>query len=112
MSVNPNPFTAPVLAELKDAGWTTDRKYQISAWILELGQQGYQISVAAEEALSSFGGLRLNPVNRVGSNFSNDDPLIFDPILAGSGHYALAEELHEELSGDWYPLGEWLSNSS
>jgi hypothetical protein len=112
MTTERNPFPDPVLAELESAGWTPDRKYAVSSWVDELGSQGYHLTEIAAAALGSYGGLELNPVNTEGPNFSNEEPLILDPILAGSGHYALAEELERELGGSWYPLGEWLSRAS
>jgi len=105
-------LTEPVLAALKSVGWTPGRTWDISAWVEELGSQGYKLSDVAEAALKSYGNLELRPLNTAGPNFHNDDPLSFDPILAGSGHYPLAEELSRELKGSWYPLGEWISNAS
>lgn len=52
------------------------------------------------------------PVNGEGPNFSNGEPLNVDPILAGSGHRVLADELTEHLGGAWFPFAEWLSYSS
>lgn len=105
-------LTEPVIGALKSAGWTPGRNWDISAWVEELGSQGYKISDVAEAALKSYGNLELGPLNTNGPNFSNDDPFLFDPILAGSGHYPLARELGKELGGSWYPLGEWISNAS
>ncbi|MFI5733905.1 SUKH-3 domain-containing protein [Kribbella sp. NPDC051587] len=98
--------------ELVGAGWRQDRSIDISAWVAELDAQGYRVSEVAAQALSSFGGLSVGPAVIEGPNFSNDEPLTVDPVLAGSGHRALAEELERELGGNWYPFGEWLSYSS
>ena len=106
------PFSEEVVAELEAAGWEPGRALDISGWIDELGAQGYHLSDVVAAALRTYGGLELGPVNTVGPNFSNDEPLNIDPILAGSGHYALAEELQRELGATWYPFGEWLSYSS
>ena len=62
--------------------------------------------------LQAFGSLSIPPANLEGPNFSNDEPLTFDPILVGSGHYEAAAELSRELGGNWYPIGEWLGYSS
>ena len=105
-------FSASVLQVLNAAGWTPDRKINISAWVEELGPQGYNLSDVAAQSLRSFGGLELGPINMEGPNFGNDESLNIDPILAGSGHFALAEELSRELGDEWYPFGEWLSSSS
>jgi hypothetical protein len=112
MDVGPRGFPEPVEAALEAAGWAPDRQVDISAWVDELGAQGYRLSDLAAHALRQYGGLEVRPVNTVGPNFDNDEPLHIDPILAGSGHYALAEELAQQLGGDWYPLGEWISSSS
>jgi hypothetical protein len=106
------PLSAPVIAALEAAGWTPDRDFDISAWVEELGSQGYRLNDVVERALRRYGGLEVGPLNVEGLNFSNDEPLNIDPILAGSGHYSLAEELARELGEDWYPFGEWLSSSS
>jgi len=105
-------FTPAVLAALEKAGWSVGRSIDISAWVAELAEQGYRISEVAQQALASYGGLSFGPVVVDGPNFSNDEPLTVDPILAGSGHRALAEELEREVGGNWYPFGEWLSYSS
>ncbi|WP_166664485.1 SUKH-3 domain-containing protein [Actinophytocola oryzae] len=99
-------------AELKAAGWSPERRYDVSQWTAALSDEGYRESAVATAALVSYGGLELNPTNSEGPNFGNYEPLIFDPILAGSGHYALAEELQRELGGSWYPLGEWITSAS
>lgn len=112
MSPQEPTFSAPVVAELEAAGWTPDREFDISPWIDELGAQGYRISNVVARALRNYGGLEVGPINTEGPNFSNDEALNVDPILAGSGHRALAEELERELGGEWYPFGEWLSSSS
>ena len=106
------PFSPQVVEELEAAGWSHDRAFNISAWAEELRPQGYHLTKVVTAALRRYGGLELNPINTDGPNFSNDEPLNVDPILAGSGHYALAEELESELGGTWYPFGEWLSSSS
>lgn len=106
------PFSDPVIAALGAAGWTPDRNFDISAWAEELASQGYRLNTTAAQALREFGGLEVGPVNMEGPNFSNEEPLNVDPILAGSGHYPLVAELARELGGDWYPFGEWLSSSS
>ncbi|MET9261289.1 SUKH-3 domain-containing protein [Amycolatopsis sp. NPDC004079] len=105
-------FSPEVLEELRASGWTPSRDVDISSWVTALAPEGYRVSGVAAEALRSFGGLMLGPINVEGPNFSNDEPLNVDPVLAGFGHFALAEELSRELGDVWYPLGEWLSSSS
>jgi hypothetical protein len=105
-------FSPEVRLALESAGWSSDRDFDIAEWVHELGAQGYRLSAVAERALRRYGGLEVGPINEQGPNFSNDEPLVVDPILAGSGHYALAEELSREIGEEWYPFGEWLSSSS
>jgi hypothetical protein len=105
-------FPEKVARELLRSGWTPDRSIDISEWEEELGAQGYRLSPTAATALRSFGELTFEPVIAQGPNFSNDEPLTVDPVLAGSGHFELAAELAAELGGNWCPFGEWLSFSS
>lgn len=105
-------FSESAVAELLRAGWSPGRTIDISAWVSELDDQGYKLSDVADEALKTYGGLEAGPVEIAGPNFSNDEPIIIDPILAGSGHRSLAIELSSELGGNWYPFGEWLSSAS
>lgn len=112
MAIDFTKFSAGVREELGGAGWTPDRSVPVAEWIAELDGQGYQVSAIAAEVLEVFGGLSLGPVNAIGPNFGNDEPLTIDPISAGSGHRALALELEAAIGGNWYPIGEWLSFSS
>lgn len=105
-------FSDPVFDALRSAGWVQGRSYDITPWVEELEKQGYELFKTGAQALVAYGGLELEPINREGPNFDNDDPLIVDPVLAGSGHRVLADELERELGGMWYPFGEWLSGSS
>ncbi|MFY1694625.1 MULTISPECIES: SUKH-3 domain-containing protein [unclassified Solwaraspora] len=100
------------LSALRGAGWHENRQVDVSEWIELLAAQGYHINEPARSTLQAFGGLSVEPVNEVGPNFENGEPLNFEPIDAGFGHHLLAEELHEALGGNWYPLGEWISSSS
>ncbi|MFI9384813.1 SUKH-3 domain-containing protein [Kutzneria sp. NPDC052558] len=105
-------FSESVRTALESAGWSADRQIDIDGWVSELAAQGYEIDVVVDRALRSFGGILVEPVNVTGPNFSNDEPLNVDPILAGSGHFELARQLTAELGGNWFPFGEWLSYSS
>jgi SUKH-3 immunity protein len=97
---------------LRLAGWHECRRKEISDWVLHLEGDGYTINSHAEAVLAAFGGLVAGPVNTRGPNFSNDEPLRFDPLDAGFGHYVFAEDLERELGGSWYPIAEWLSSCS
>lgn len=105
-------FSAAVRRELVTGGWAPERSVDIAEWVEELGEQGYRLNEAADTILHAFGGLSFGPINIDGPNFSNDEPLVVDPILAGFGHRQLAEELEAALGGNWYPVAEWLSSSS
>lgn len=48
-----------------------------------LESEGYRAHPVAEEILAAVGGLSIEPTNRVGADFSNDEPYKFDPIAAG-----------------------------
>lgn len=108
----PAHFSATVLGALRQAGWRPDRSVDTAHWIDVLEREGYQANEAATAALGSFGGLVIEPVNTEGPNFRNVEPLDVDPILAGSGHRVLADELTGALGGQWFPFAEWLSSSS
>jgi len=88
--------------------WLPDRHLLM---VEVLDREGYRLSEVASRALREYGGLEIPPANENGPNFTNDEPLTVDPTL-GSGFYALAEKLANELGDDWYPFGEWLSYSS
>lgn len=92
--------------------WSAERKVDAGQWVEPLEGEGYRSHPLAEKILEAVGGLSIDPVNRLGPNFSNDEPYNFDPIAAGSGQRDLAEEVERVLGGDYFPIGEWLSYSS
>ncbi|MEU3512222.1 SUKH-3 domain-containing protein [Streptomyces longwoodensis] len=97
---------------LRAAGWYPERRFDITQWVTSLQQEGYVLNPPAEKVLSTLGGLVIEPVNRMGSNFSNDEPFSVDPVSAGAGQHALALEIGEILGGQYFPIGEWLSYST
>jgi len=101
-----------LLRALARSGWSADRRVDAGQWIEPLEGEGYRAHPLAEDILASVGGLSIEPVNRVGPNFSNDEPYSFDPFAAGSGRRDLAEEVERVLGGNYFPIGEWLSYSS
>ncbi|MFD5748641.1 SUKH-3 domain-containing protein [Streptomyces sp. NPDC127033] len=101
-----------LLGALVVSGWSAARKVDVGQWVKRLEGEGYRIHSLAEEILSVAGGLSIEPVNRVGPNFNNDEPYNFDPFAAGSGQRDLAAEVEGVLGGDYFPIGEWLSYSS
>ncbi|WP_412775467.1 SUKH-3 domain-containing protein [Streptomyces mirabilis] len=72
-----------LLQALRDASWHSQRRVDASPWLDSLQQEGYQPNSKAEEILVALGGLVIEPVNKSGPNFSNDEPFNFDPISAG-----------------------------
>ncbi|WP_432164310.1 SUKH-3 domain-containing protein [Streptomyces tendae] len=101
-----------LLGALVASGWSAVRKVDPGQWVVPLESEGYRSHPLAEEILAAVGGLSIEPVNRVGPNFSNDEPYNFDPIAAGSGQRDLAAEVESVLGGVYFPIGEWLSYSS
>jgi hypothetical protein len=101
-----------LLGALVAAGWSESRRLDTTQWVEPLENEGYRSHPLAEEVLAAVGGLSIEPVNRVGPNFTNDEPYNFDPLAAGSGQRELATEVGNILSGDYFPIGEWLSYSS
>ncbi|MFG2571397.1 SUKH-3 domain-containing protein [Streptomyces sp. NPDC048481] len=106
-SLHPDALTA-----LRQAGWSPDRKVSTAQWLEPLQSEGFRAHPLAGEILASLGGLTVEPGNRVGPNFTNEDPLTFDPLEAGAGQRGTAEEVEGILGGSYFPIGEWLSYSS
>ncbi|MFD7029793.1 SUKH-3 domain-containing protein [Streptomyces sp. NPDC059917] len=96
---------------LSDSGWDPQRKMDVSRWMEVFRQEGYAPSLRAEEVLSTLGGLSVEPVNKTGPYFSNDEPFSFDPISCGNQR-GMALEIEQALGGRYFPIGEWLSYSS
>jgi len=101
-----------LLGALRGSGWSPQRSVDVSHWLKPLEGEGYRVHPLAEEILVTMGGLSIEPVNRSGPNFSNDEPFTFDPIAAGAGQRAMAIEVESILGGTFFPIGEWLSYSS
>lgn len=101
-----------LLGALYAAGWSGGRKVDADRWVKPLESEGRRSHPWAGEILTSVGGLSIEPVNRVGPNFSNDEPYNFDPFAAGSGRRDLVAEVEGVLGGNYFPIGEWLSYSS
>ncbi|WP_078960622.1 SUKH-3 domain-containing protein [Streptomyces sp. NRRL WC-3618] len=100
------------LGALSASGWSPGRTVESDQWVKPLEGEGYRVHSLAEEVLAKLGGLSVEPINRVGPNFTNDEPYNFDPFAAGSGQRALAMEVESVLGGQYFPIGEWLSYSS
>lgn len=105
-------FHPDCLTALNAAGWYPERRVEVRPLIDSLTVEGYPRNPLAEEILGTLEGLTVEPINLTGPNFINE-PFSFDPIAAGTGHrWDLAAEVEEVLGGKYFPLGEWLSNSS
>ncbi|MFF5219559.1 SUKH-3 domain-containing protein [Micromonospora sp. NPDC000442] len=100
------------LRALDASGWSVKRAVDAGQWVEPLEREGYQVHPLATAVLSALGGLSVEPINKVGPNFANDEPYNFDPLAAGSGQRALALEVEAVLGGQYFPIGEWLSYSS
>lgn len=92
---------------LEASGWSPNRRVSIEAWNSVLRAEGYQLSPLAEEVLRGLGGLRVRPVFT--GNYVHD--LLFEPELAGSGAYDIAEEFENRFGQQFYPIAEWISNA-
>jgi hypothetical protein len=101
-----------LIGALVASGWNAERAVDAGQWVKPLEGEGYRVHPLAEEILATVGGLSIEPINRVGPNFTNDEPYNFDPFAAGSGQRALALEIEGVLGGKYFPIGEWLSYSS
>lgn len=101
-----------VLGALSVSGWSPQRRVDTSHWVKPLESEGYRIHPLAEEVLATMGGLTIEPISRIGPNFSNDEPFNFDPLAAGTGQRDMAMEVEGILGGVYFPIGEWLSYSS
>lgn len=109
--IKPGRFSAEVLDALTAAGWTRDREVDVANLLSVLEETGFRPHSLARAVLESFRGLVVEPVNREGPGFPNEEPLNFDP-LAAADHLSPLKELEEVLGGHYYPLGEWLSYSN
>jgi hypothetical protein len=96
---------------LRRAGWYPGRDVDIAAAFVTLEEVGYALSPVAARLLRAISGLKVEPAVVAGPNFSNDEPLLVDPVGVGKRHRDEAVEIGSALGGDWYPLGWWLSYS-
>lgn len=110
--INFDSLSPELIQALRDTGWHPRRRTDITQWVDTLQNEGYYPNPRAEEILVNLGGLAIQPANRFGPNFRNDEAFNFDPISAGSGLRSLALEIEVELGGKYFPVGEWLSYSS
>jgi hypothetical protein len=83
----------------------------VSAVSLALEEEGYVSSPVATRFLRAFSGLKIEPAVVAGPNFSNDEPVLVDPVGVGRRHRDESMEIGSVLGGDWYPIGWWLAYS-
>lgn len=96
-----------VIRALEASGWSRQRLVSIDEWQRTLGREGFVLSEPAAEILRSLGGLEIRPV--VDGPYAH--PLLFEPVLAGSGAYDIAEEFESLFQQRFYPVAEWISNA-
>ncbi|WP_445954616.1 SUKH-3 domain-containing protein [Streptomyces sp. LNU-CPARS28] len=101
-----------LIGALVASGWSSERSVDHARWVEPLEREGFRAHPLVKEVLSARGGISLQPVNRVGPNFSNEEPWNFDPFAGGSGQRDLAVDVEGVLGGEYFPVGEWLSYSS
>ncbi len=99
-------LTEEVRSVLKRAGWFPGRDVQhaVKKWIRRLDRPGgFQIFEAARQALTEFGGLRVN-VGGPGKTCARL-PFVLDPTLAKNEEDRFSDHL-DEVREPLYPLGE------
>jgi hypothetical protein len=101
---------AAALHALRGAGWTPARSVDIRPWHEVLGAEGFVLHPLAKRVLTNFGGLTVRPPVAVGT-FRNGD-ILFEPVLAGSGMFDIAENLKQMFGQEFYPIAEWITNST
>lgn len=95
----PSPESTTIL---RQAGWSPERKVDISHWIAGLAREGTTAFPVAEAILSNFGGLTVKHTDHHGSSRHSFD-------LNPSRWYRARDEIrdNEELVSDrLFPLGE------
>lgn len=96
-----------VVAALEASGWRPDRAVPVEDWHRVLAAEGFVLSDLAGEVLRSLGGLRVDPT--VPGPYHH--PVLFEPVLAGSGSRDVAEEFETLFHQRFYPVAEWISNA-
>lgn len=92
---------------LEAAGWRPGRTVPVDAWDEVLRREGHLLSPLAAEILTGLGGLEVHP----GPAAKFRQPLLFEPELAGSGAYDIAEQFEAQYGQSFYPIAEWISAS-
>ncbi|KAA2265096.1 hypothetical protein F0L68_05395 [Solihabitans fulvus] len=100
-------FSPEVVRALTASGWEPGRHVDVEPWDRVLRSEGYHLSELVRDLLESLGGLRVHPVGQGEYRAA----LLFEPELAGSGAYDIAEELEDMFHQRFYPVAEWISNS-
>ncbi|GAA1693176.1 SUKH-3 domain-containing protein [Fodinicola feengrottensis] len=100
-----------VLEALAKAGWTMGRQMDIESVVGEMVGIGYAENVHATSLLRDLLGLRIEPSNEQGANFTNAEPFIVDPLGAGRRHTDELDEMVQSLGGSYFPVGWWFCYS-
>jgi hypothetical protein len=96
---SPSPF---LRIHFLAVGWTDRRSVDIKEWVEVLAGEGSRSNPLADEALRSFGGLRVEfpPLG----NHSRTTWLVFDPFAA-RGECSLSREFQVQIGTSLFPIG-------
>ncbi|GAB0102575.1 hypothetical protein JMUB6875_15430 [Nocardia sp. JMUB6875] len=109
MRINwPNPVTAEVVAA---AGWTPERRIDVTGWGEHLDDQGYFMSSPAVNILESFGNLVLRPPDFPEALWGAD-PIFFDPLEVGDRMRERYADLEARIGHRMTPLAANSSGTS
>ena len=87
---------------LKKNGWYEGREYDITDWVSDLEEEGYELNEYAKSILIELGNISVWERHTEMYNGATFD---FDALFAGTGQYDRLEEF-EQASGDkLFPIG-------
>lgn len=101
----------PLVSGLESSGWYPGRKVDVREVVAELVAEGYRSNPFAICFLESLFGLRIDPINTTGPNFSNTEPFIVDPRGVGLRHRSETAEVESSINEDVFPVAWWVSYS-
>ena len=92
-----------VLNVLKNSGWSTGRRQDITSWIQILSAEGYIVNEYAKSILLELGDLQV----RVASNKNYlGVTMHFNPVNAASGEFDRMEIFNQASNEELFPIGE------
>lgn len=98
----------PIISStLAAAGWSTDRRIDISRWQTWYSLEGYEPDETTFDILRSFGGLTLEPP-RLENAYYRGGRTEFEPELAADGESPRIHEWEPEVGELLWPIGEWV----